>query len=70
MVSIVTASPPMASWAIQGPATGIFSISETPMRVAKNDSSSQGSRYPEKPKNIAMPSRARPVSQVNSRGRR
>src|SRR5215468_1822015 len=48
--------------------TGTLFTESVPTAVAKKASSFQGSRYPENPKPRAIAKRAKPVTQVSSRG--
>src|SRR4029453_2082543 len=47
---------------------GTLFTEAVPTAVAKNASSFQGSKYPENPKPSAIAKRAKPVTQVSSRG--
>jgi hypothetical protein len=69
-VAPVTSSPPRMSASNAVPTSGTAPATAVPTEVAKNAISSHGSRYPEKPKPIASPRAATPVSQVSSRGGR
>ena len=63
-------SPPRAISKRYLPITGTPPAIAVPTLVAKKASWFQGSRYPLKPNVMNTPSRAMPVNQVNSRGRR